>query len=63
MPGTNLTRDEAAARAALLRAGVQFVPAAQIDHAAFVQAEKPVWARFTATPGLRALLADIVNTP
>jgi tripartite ATP-independent transporter DctP family solute receptor len=52
---------EAAARAALVKAGVSFVAPAQIQHQGFVDAEKPVWDKFAATPQLKALAQEIVD--
>jgi len=52
---------EASARATLAKAGVTFVPAAQIQHQGFVDAEKPVWARVANTPQLKAMVQDIVD--
>jgi len=52
---------EAAARATLAKAGVTFVPPAQIQHQGFVDAEKPVWARVANTPQLKALVQDIAD--
>ena len=43
------------ARAAVVKGGAKIVPAAEIDRAAFVAAEKPVWDKFANTP-------EIVNT-
>jgi tripartite ATP-independent transporter DctP family solute receptor len=54
---------EKAARAKLEQAGVRFVPPAQIDHQSFVDAEKPVWDKFTRLPELKALAQSIVNAP
>ncbi len=52
---------EQAARAALAKDGVTFVPASQIDHKAFADAEKPVWDKFAATPATKALVQAIVD--
>ena len=52
---------EASARATLLKAGVTFVPPSQIQHQAFVDAEKPVWAQVATTAQLQALVQDIVD--
>jgi tripartite ATP-independent transporter DctP family solute receptor len=52
---------EKEARADVVKGGAKIVPAAQIDRAAFVKVEKPVWDKFTTTPELKALVQDIVN--
>jgi tripartite ATP-independent transporter DctP family solute receptor len=52
---------EKEARANVLKAGAKIVPAAEIDRKAFVEAEKPVWAQYSSTPELKALVSDIVN--
>jgi tripartite ATP-independent transporter DctP family solute receptor len=52
---------EKAARADVIKGGATIVPAAQIDRAAFVQVEKPVWDKFSPTPELKALVQEIVN--
>ena len=52
---------EKEARADVIKGGAKIVPAAQIDRAAFVTVEKPVWDKFTTTPELKALVQDIVN--
>ena len=49
------------AQAAVMKGGAKVVPAAEIDRKAFVEAEKPVWDKFAATPELKALVSDIVN--
>jgi len=49
------------AKAAVIKGGAKIVPAAEIDRAAFVAAEKPVWDKFATTPELKALVTDIVN--
>jgi TRAP-type C4-dicarboxylate transport system substrate-binding protein len=53
---------EKSAKTEVLAGGATIVPAAQIDHAAFVKAEKPVWDKFANTPELKALVQEIVNT-
>jgi tripartite ATP-independent transporter DctP family solute receptor len=50
------------ARAAVIKGGAKIIPAAEIDHKSFVDAEKPVWDQFAATPELKQLVQDIVNT-
>ncbi len=50
------------ARAAVIKGGAKIVPAAEIDRAGFVAAEKPVWDKFANTPDLKALVNDIVGT-
>lgn len=53
---------EKESKAAVIKGGAKIIPANQIDHAAFVAAEKPVWDKFANTPELKALVQDIVNT-
>lgn len=53
---------EKESKAAVIKGGAKIIPASQIDHAAFVAAEKPVWDKFANTPELKALVQDIVNT-
>ncbi|CAN5727697.1 TRAP transporter substrate-binding protein [soil metagenome] len=50
------------ARAMVIKGGAKIVPAAEIDRAAFVTAEKPVWDKFATTPELKALVKEIVDT-
>jgi len=50
------------ARAAVLKGGATIVPASQIDRASFVNVEKPVWEKFAATPEMKSLVQEIVNT-
>ena len=52
---------EKSSKEALVKAGVKFVPAAQIDHKGFVAVEKPVWDKFANTPELKALVQEVVN--
>ncbi len=52
---------EVAAKAAVIKGGAKVVPAAEIDRASFVAAEKPVWDKFATTPELKALVTDITN--
>lgn len=52
---------EKESRAAVIKGGATIVPAAQIDRASFVAAEKPVWEKFTTTPELKSLVQEIVN--
>ena len=49
------------ARASVLKGGAKIVPAGEIDHKGFVDAERPVWDQFATTPELKALVQDIVN--
>ncbi|CAN5392719.1 TRAP transporter substrate-binding protein [soil metagenome] len=49
------------AKAAAIKGGAKIVPAAEIDRAAFVTAEKPVWDKFATTPELKSLVQEIVN--
>jgi tripartite ATP-independent transporter DctP family solute receptor len=53
---------EQVARATLAKSGVTFVPPSQINHKSFVDAEKPVWDKFAATPDMKAMVQAIVNT-
>jgi len=50
------------AKAAVIKGGAKVVPAADIDRKAFVEVEKPVWDKFAATPDLKALVQEIVDT-
>ena len=52
---------EKTSKDAVIKAGAKVVPAAEIDRKAFVEAEKPVWDKFTATPEAKALVQEIVN--
>lgn len=52
---------EKEARADVVKGGATIVPASQIDRAAFVAVEKPVWDKFATTPQLKALVQEIVN--
>jgi len=49
------------ARASIAKAGVKFVPAADIDRKSFVDAEKPVWDKVITTPEIRGVVQEIVN--
>jgi TRAP-type C4-dicarboxylate transport system substrate-binding protein len=49
-------------KAAVIKGGARITPAAQIDRASFVTAEKPVWDKFANTPELKAMVQEIVNT-
>jgi tripartite ATP-independent transporter DctP family solute receptor len=53
---------EKESKAAVIKGGAKIVPAAEIDHKGFVEAEKPVWDKFATTPELKALVQEIVNT-
>ena len=53
---------EKEAKDAVVKGGASIVPAAQIDRASFVKAEKPVWDKFANTPELKALVQEILNT-
>ncbi|MEN3110113.1 TRAP transporter substrate-binding protein [Uliginosibacterium paludis] len=53
---------EKESKATVIKGGAKIVPAAEINKAAFVEAEKPVWDKFAATPELKALVQEIVNT-
>lgn len=50
------------ARTAVLKGGAKIIPASEIDHKSFVDAEKPVWDQFAKTPELKSLVQEIVNT-
>jgi tripartite ATP-independent transporter DctP family solute receptor len=50
------------AKAAVLKGGAKIIPAAEIDHKGFVDAERPVWDQFATTPELKQLVQEIVNT-
>ncbi|MDB5819632.1 MAG: C4-dicarboxylate transporter [Rhizobacter sp.] len=50
---------ETDAKAAVIKAGAKITPAADIDRASFVTAEKPVWDQFAKTPELKALVQEI----
>jgi len=52
---------EKSSKEALVKAGVKFVPASEIDHKGFVAVEKPVWDKFATTPELKALVQEVVN--
>ena len=49
------------ARAAVIKAGARITPAADIDRAGFVAAEKPVWDQYANTPELKALVQEITH--
>jgi tripartite ATP-independent transporter DctP family solute receptor len=53
---------EKESKAAVLKGGAKIIPASEINHASFVQAEKPVWDQFANTPELKQLVQEIVNT-
>lgn len=50
------------ARTAVLKGGAKIIPASEIDHKSFVDAEKPVWEQFAKTPELKSLVQEIVDT-
>ncbi|MEX8492998.1 TRAP transporter substrate-binding protein [Sphaerotilus sp.] len=50
------------ARAVVLKSGAKIIPTSEIDKQSFVNAEKPVWDKFTVNPDIKALVQDIVNT-
>lgn len=52
---------EVAAKEAVQKNGATIVPASQIDRAAFVAVEKPVWEKFAGTPELKSLVEEIVS--
>ena len=53
---------EVAAKEAVTKGGAKIIPAAEIDHKAFVDAQKAVWDKYASTPELKALAQEIVNT-
>ncbi len=53
---------EQEARAAVVKGGARIVPASELDRKAFVNAERPVWDKFSTTPEIKALVQEIVNT-
>jgi tripartite ATP-independent transporter DctP family solute receptor len=53
---------EQAARATLTKSGVTFIGPSQINHQSFVDAEKPVWDKFAATPAMKTMVQAIVET-
>jgi len=50
------------AKAAVIKGGATIVPAADIDRKGFVDAERPVWDKFSTTPELKALVQEIAST-
>jgi tripartite ATP-independent transporter DctP family solute receptor len=52
---------EKSSKDAVVKAGAKIVPASEIDRKAFVEAEKPTWDKFTASPEMKALVQEIVN--
>ena len=50
------------AKAAVIKGGAKIVPAADIDRKGFVDAEKPIWDKFSTTPEMKSLVQEIVNT-
>lgn len=50
------------AKAAVIKSGAKIIPASEIDRKGFVEAEKPVWDKYTSTLELKALVQEIVNT-
>lgn len=53
---------EKQARADVIKGGATIIPASQIDRAAFVAVERPVWDKFANTPALKALVQSVVDT-
>ncbi|MBS0450821.1 MAG: TRAP transporter substrate-binding protein [Proteobacteria bacterium] len=49
-------------KAAVIKGGAKIVPAAEIDRKGFVDAERPVWDKFAATPELKALVQEMAGT-
>ncbi|MEJ8825284.1 TRAP transporter substrate-binding protein [Variovorax humicola] len=50
------------AKATVIKGGAKIVAATDIDRKGFVEVEKPVWDKFSATPELKGLVTEIVNT-
>ncbi len=46
----------------MIKGGAKIIPAAEVDHKGFVDAQKPVWDKYANTPELKALVQEIVNT-
>jgi len=55
------SKKEADSKAAVIKGGAKIVAANEIDHASFVNVEKPVWDKFANTPQLKALVQEIVT--
>ena len=53
---------ETQAKADVIKGGAKIIEAKDIDHKGFVDAEKEVWAKYSSTPELKALVKEIVNT-
>ena len=53
---------EREAKASVVKNGARIIPASEIDRKSFIDVEKPVWDKFAATPELKALVKDIVET-
>ena len=53
---------ENASKEAVIKGGAKIIPAAEVDHKGFVDAQKPVWDKYANTPELKALVQEIVNT-
>lgn len=53
---------ELAAKNAVIRGGAKIIGAKDIDHKSFVDAVKPVWDKFSATPEQKSLVQKIINT-
>ena len=53
---------ENASKENVIKGGAKIVDAKEIDHKAFVDAQKPVWDKYANTPELKALVQEIVNT-
>jgi len=53
---------EKESKASVIKGGATIVPAAQIDRKGFVDAERPVWDKFSTTPELKALVQEIAST-
>jgi tripartite ATP-independent transporter DctP family solute receptor len=53
------TAHEDAARKAVIQGGATIVPASQVDHAAFVKAMQPVWAKYESTTQMKQIVDEI----
>ena len=53
---------ENASKEIVVKGGAKIIPAAEVDHKGFVDAQKPVWDKYANTPELKALVQEIVNT-
>jgi tripartite ATP-independent transporter DctP family solute receptor len=53
---------EVSSKEAVIKGGAKIIPASEIDRKAFVAAEQPVWEKFTATPEMKSMVKEIVDT-